>query len=80
MLDSHIWINRLPLGMMIWLPNLTPEPLENFSKLGPNSKAEIPIFQEKATQASMFLLLSTSTYLLNEGFIQQEHKILLNST
>jgi hypothetical protein len=28
----------------------------------------------------MFLLLSTSTYLLNEGFIQQEHKILLNST
>jgi len=62
--------------MMTLLLSLTQGPLENFSKLGLNSKVETPIFPEKAMQAFMSPLPFTSNNAFIEDFTQLQNKTL----
>ena len=61
-LDILIWMESLPHGPMIWLPNWTPKPSLNFLTPGRNIREEIPTSLDKAMAESTSLQSSTSTH------------------
>ena len=58
--------------LLSWMQGLS----ENFSKLGPSSKAETLTFQDRAMQVFMYQLPFTSNFELIEDFTQLMPQIL----